>query len=276
MKRKDILYYIAGALVIAGSILLVVSGRLPSFTQREIRGDLAIVTRERDPLTVVSVYDGDTITLADGRNIRYLGINTTEIGETFSEEARVANRDLVLGKVVRLELDEQTTDSYGRTLAFVWVNGTNVNLELIRKGLAHLLYIPPNRKHYDEFLAAQKEAQTQGRGFWSLKEFQVPVRITSFHPDRGYMRLVNISSETVPLGGWTAENDLNQRYTFPAVSLHPGFSLVFNFGKGEDQLDPENPQVYWGLEQAKWDRASASVTIRAANGTLIGFKSAPH
>lgn len=272
MKLKGLFYYVAGVLVIGSSIWLVVTGKVPTYTPRNAPAKTAPAARH--PLTVVDVYDGDTITLANSKRIRYLGINTTEIGELFSEEARKLNRDLVLGKVVRLELDQQKTDSYGRMLAFVWVNRTNVNLELIRRGLAHLMFIPPNQKHYEDFLSAQREAQRAGLGIWASPEFQTPVRITSFHPGRGYLRIVNISSETLHLAGWSAENNRLQKYVFPDVSLSPGYSAVLHFGSGADDPDSRLLKLFWGLDQEIWDWPMPSVTLRDASGKQVAFKSA--
>ncbi|MBW2014138.1 MAG: thermonuclease family protein [Deltaproteobacteria bacterium] len=73
------------------------------------------------------VNDGDTIVLADGRHVRYIGINSPEIdhennkAELFGYEAKKYNKTLVLSKMVRLEFDKETHDRYGRTLAYVFL-----------------------------------------------------------------------------------------------------------------------------------------------------------
>jgi endonuclease YncB( thermonuclease family) len=279
MTRKGIFYYLAGLFVIGASIFLVVTGRAPTYAPKAVSAPPASVRTERSPLTVTDVYDGDTVILADGRSIRYLGINTTEMGETLSEEAGQRNRELVMGKVVRLEMDEDEIDGYGRTLAFVWVGRTHVNLKLVREGLAHLMFIPPNKKHYDEFLEAQREAQREKRGLWGLKEFETPVRITSFHPDRGYLRMVNLRSSLLGLTRWTAENDRGEVFRFPEMALKPGYSLVLDFGEGEDRENPElNPEkkitLYWGLSEKTRSSRNPSVRIRDASGNSVAFKSA--
>ena len=53
--------------------------------------------------------------------MRYLGINTPEIGQPYAEEARAYNEALVAGREVWLETDAQETDQYGRLLAYVWL-----------------------------------------------------------------------------------------------------------------------------------------------------------
>ncbi len=119
------------------------------------------------------VTDGDTITLSDGRRVRYIGINSPETAyknrpaEPFAEQARSFNIRLVEEKRVRLERDKQATDSYGRTLAYVFLkDGTFVNAELIKAGYAYCLYVKPNTRYYPELLEDQRYAMRNANGIW--------------------------------------------------------------------------------------------------------------
>ena len=125
--------------------------------------------------TVVRVVDGDTIhvQLADRvEKIRYIGVNTPEIHhpskgeEPGGREAAEVNRGLVGGRRVRLELDVQTRDRYGRLLAYVWVGDTMVNAELVRLGYAQVMTIPPNVRYQDLFVKLQRQARDAHRGLW--------------------------------------------------------------------------------------------------------------
>ncbi len=115
------------------------------------------------------VIDGDTIELADGEHVRYIGIDTPEMRpvEAWAEAATAANRELVEGRVVRLELDVQERDRYGRLLAYVWAGDVLVNEELVRRGLAQVSTYPPDVRYEQRFLAAQRAARQAGRGLWS-------------------------------------------------------------------------------------------------------------
>lgn len=122
---------------------------------------------------VQRVVDGDTVVLAGGERVRYIGVDTPELHhprkpvEPYAREAKEFNRQLVAGKRVRLELDVQKRDRYGRLLAYVYLeDGTFVNSELLRQGYAQLLTIPPNVQHADLFVQMQKEAREAGRGLW--------------------------------------------------------------------------------------------------------------
>jgi len=124
---------------------------------------------------VVRVVDGDTIyvQLADRvEKIRYIGVNTPEIHhpikgeEAGGREAAAMNRRLVGGRLVRLELDVRSRDRYGRLLAYVWLGDMMVNAELVRRGYAQVMTVPPNVRYQDLFVKLQREARDAGRGLW--------------------------------------------------------------------------------------------------------------
>lgn len=128
-----------------------------------------------DAVRVVRVVDGDTIVVAlGGRDVRVrlIGVDTPEtkhpsVGvQCFGPEASRYLENLVEGKRVRLVYDVDRLDRYGRTLAYVYLGRAFVNLELVRRGYATILTIPPNVAHADEFLAAQRDARGAGRGLW--------------------------------------------------------------------------------------------------------------
>lgn len=123
--------------------------------------------------TVHWVDDGDTIVLDDGAKIRYIGINAPEIAhdnlpaEPFGPEASLFNRKLVLHQAIRLQLDRERTDRFQRVLAYVFLkDGAFVNQELVRSGLAHVLYVSPNIACNALLLKTQQEAMTAGKGMW--------------------------------------------------------------------------------------------------------------
>ena len=124
---------------------------------------------------VVRVVDGDTIHVRLGdrvEKVRYIGVNTPEIHhptrghEPGGDEALRVNEELVSGKRVRLELDVQSRDRYNRLLAYVWVGDVMVNAELVRRGFAQVMTIPPNVRHQGLFLRLERAARTEGRGLW--------------------------------------------------------------------------------------------------------------
>ncbi len=129
---------------------------------------LALEGAERADKTVEYVYDGDTVRTTDGIVVRYIGIDTPEKGEPFYERARLRNVELVGGKVVSLVVcRDEPRDVYGRTLAWVWVDGLFVNGALIGEGLAKPLIIPPcGLERATEIMGLKEEAKRAGLGIW--------------------------------------------------------------------------------------------------------------
>ena len=124
---------------------------------------------------VVRVVDGDTIHVRVGarvEKVRYIGVNTPEVHhprkgeEPGGREAMAVNRTLVEGRTVRLETDVQARDRYGRLLAYVWTGDVMVNAELLRRGFAQVMTVPPNVRHQALFVKLQRDARESGRGLW--------------------------------------------------------------------------------------------------------------
>ncbi|MDQ1336845.1 MAG: micrococcal nuclease [Thermodesulfobacteriota bacterium] len=133
---------------------------------------------------VVRIYDGDTVLLENGIQVRYLGIDTPEIdheggrSDPMAEEAADVNRKLVEGRCVKLEYDQEKVDSHGRRLAYLFLpNGEMVNAMLVRRGLAHVMSIRPNLKYRDLLVGCQREAMAEGVGIWRSLSKGVDIRI---------------------------------------------------------------------------------------------------
>jgi len=118
---------------------------------------------------VIKVIDGDTIVVAGGYKVRYIGINAPEKGEAYYLEAYQANQRLVVGKKVRLEKDISDRDKHGRLLRYVYVDNIFVNAELVRQGYARARSYPPDIKYQSYLEAAEKEAQQERKGIWERK-----------------------------------------------------------------------------------------------------------
>lgn len=128
---------------------------------------------------VARVVDGDTVVLEDGRRVRYIGVNTPELNhpqrgeEPGARAATEQNERLVAGREVRLERDVQQFDRYGRTLAYIYVGQTMVNAEMVRRGYAQVMTIPPNVKHQERLVRLEREARQARRGLWAGPGFGV-------------------------------------------------------------------------------------------------------
>ncbi|HBG81476.1 TPA: hypothetical protein DDW69_01400 [candidate division CPR2 bacterium] len=129
-----------------------------------------------DDVAVKKVVDGDTVILTNDEKVRYIGIDTPETKhpkkeiQCFGKEAAARNKELVEGKKVKLERDISERDKYGRLLRYVYLeDSTFVNLLLVKEGYARASTYPPDIKHQNDFLEAEREARGNNRGLWNAE-----------------------------------------------------------------------------------------------------------
>ncbi len=125
---------------------------------------------------VIRVYDGDTLLLADAggkrRLIRMVGIDAPETsktkgeaGQPFSGRARRHLAGRILDRCV--QFDAYGDDRYGRLLAVIHLEGTNINLEMVRLGLAeHYGGRTPEGFDRRPYRKAETAARRSKRGMW--------------------------------------------------------------------------------------------------------------
>jgi micrococcal nuclease len=125
-----------------------------------------------EPARVARVIDGDTIELADGRKVRYIGVDAPEAGSgedeggCFADEATRRNSQLVLDKDIRMTTGPDDTDAYGRLLRFVWVGDTFINQSLIETGHAYAYDFGNTHEYSEVFAERQNIARDNQLGLW--------------------------------------------------------------------------------------------------------------
>ena len=123
---------------------------------------------------VLRVIDGDTIVVSRGQRVRYIGVDTPEVGDDpqyYGPEAAIFNDQLLAGRKVYLEKDVSEKDRFGRLLRFVYAGGILVNAELVREGYARAKVYPPDTRHAQCFAALEQEAREGKRGIWGKQHF---------------------------------------------------------------------------------------------------------
>jgi endonuclease YncB( thermonuclease family) len=123
---------------------------------------------------IVGITDGDTVTILTVDNwqvkIRLAEIDTPERKQPYGSRSKQALSDLVFGKQVTAKV--VTVDRYGRNVARLYVDGLDVNREMIRLGAA---WVYREYNTDKSLLDIEAEARTAKRGLWALAEAeQVP------------------------------------------------------------------------------------------------------
>lgn len=155
-----------------GSLLLL--ALVAVILLRPWEGDDPVPPRSADAI-VTRVVDGDTFEARIGNaveDVRLIGVDTPETvkpGEPvrcFGPRASGFAHRRLAGQRVRLVFGVERRDAYGRLLAYAYIGHGFVNAELLRRGLARTLAIPPNTRYSARFERLQLRAARAGRGLW--------------------------------------------------------------------------------------------------------------
>jgi len=122
---------------------------------------------------VTRVSDGDTIwvtpKVGPKEKIRMDRIDAPESKQEFGKEATDYLARRIKGKTVNVEW--QKRDQYGRVLGVVWLDGADINLEMVATGNAW------HYSHFDktpEYAAAEKAARAAKTGLWAMPNPEAP------------------------------------------------------------------------------------------------------
>lgn len=121
---------------------------------------------------VVSVYDGDTITVRTDETIkiRINGIDAPELKQPFGQASKQAMSGLVFGKKVTIKPEKK--ELYGRTIARVEVDGRDVSVQMVETGMAW--WYQQYAKRDTELQSAQTKAKSAKLGVWSVPNAIAP------------------------------------------------------------------------------------------------------
>ncbi len=263
---------------------------------------------ETGQVTVTAVVDGDTIDIryANGtvERVRLLGIDTPEVqaentpdefegvpdtaaGERCLREAGQQASDHLTDRLlhenVRLGFDDQADrrGSYGRLLAYVFVDETNVNYRLVEDGYARVY--DTEFSQAPRFYEAEQEAKEGTRGVWrcadggfSETSSGTALTVEAVHADAAgndhenlndeYVVLQNTGETELDMGGWTIRDAAGNAYVVPETfELPPDASLTLYTGSGTDS----GTELYWGTDSAVWNNGGDRLVVRDENGTTV-------
>jgi endonuclease YncB( thermonuclease family) len=237
------------------------------------------------------IIDGDTIeVILDGKpyRLRYIGLDTPEIGMPYSTEATEANRNLVEEQIVELERDISETDQYGRLLRYVYLqDGTLVNAELVESGFALALAYPPDIKYQDLINLSEQSAKENMLGLWapplatatiapeeSVFQILVDPLCSQFNApgndnenkNEEYVCIASNGSGPIDMSAWSMNDQYGWTYLFPAYTLEAGSKVNIRTGCGDDsQLD-----LYWCKDEtAVWNNDGDCVYLSNPEGQVI-------
>jgi micrococcal nuclease len=235
---------------------------------------------------VAEVVDGDTIVVClfggllgatgsgEGEHVRLIGIDAPETGEDFSKQATDALKKLVEGQEVELVFDEEIRDQYGRVLAYLFLeDGSMVNAELLRQGVATLYTVPPNVRFVDALQKAQDEAQAAGAGIWGATA-PSPLSVLKVNYNPPGDDTLDLNEEYIvfqvlvsgSLKGYAVEDETGHRFDFSDHIFRKSESITLRSGKGTNT----GTDLYWGATDAAiWNNDGDTVKLLDPQGHIV-------
>ncbi len=268
MKFKEIL-------LILGLVILT------SFSSFSGYFILAGVHTEDEIFNVTRVIDGDTIDLSNGETVRLLGINAPDKGEYYYHDAKDSLAQLIQGKHVRLESGPEDRDKYNRSLRYVFLDDTLINVEMIKQGNANTFILNEDDEHYLDLMKAQKYAKDSKLGIWNVANMTSCMIISNFHYDAAgnddknlndeYVSFTNTCDVAVNLNGWVVRDSGRTKYTFGKLSIKSNDTLSLFSGDGKDT----SSNLYWKNKKSVWTNSGDILFLWDGNGNLVLSRSYP-
>jgi len=260
------------AVIVCISIL---GGVLVGFSIAHVQKGTNDIDEANNTFYVSRIIDGDTIELSNGERVRLIGINAPEKGQYYAAEATNKLSQLIGYDSITLEKDVSDKDQYNRSLRYVYVGSTFVNLEMVRQGYAIAYPYPPDVKYADEFEEAEQEAQDAQLGMWGGPS-NVSITVLYMHYDAEgndnnnlndeYVIFKNTGSISVNMTDWTVQDNANHLYRFPTFNLSANSIVTLYTGSGTDT----DTKLYWGRAgQAIWNNNGDTLYLRDSNGGLV-------
>lgn len=224
------------------------------------------------------VVDGDTVNLRNRESVRLIGMNTPEMGQPYSSKAKDKLKELIEGKNVMLEKDITDRDQYGRLLRYIWLGDILINLEMVKLGYANSYSYPPDIKHQDQIVAAERKAREGKTGLWAPAETSACVIISYMHADAAgndnynlndeYIIFKNVCSQELNVIDWTVKDEATHIFTFPSFYFASQATITLYSGSGTNTTD----RLYWNRTDERyaiWNNTGDTVYLRDGNGDLV-------
>jgi hypothetical protein len=257
-KKKQIYLLIFLVIVLVGVNYRFVDDLLIKSFEENSGSEFGIVER---------VIDGDTVVI-EGESVRLLGINSPERGENYYEEAKEFLERIVLNKTVELKFGKDKIDRYGRKLAYIFLIGENVNLELVDEGLANFYFPSGKDSYYGEALINWEHCLENGKYLCEKSEEKCIV-LKEFDYRGEVIILENVCARDIGLKNWEIKDEGRKRFVFESFVLEGGEKVKIITGEGIDNQE----KLYWSGKNYVWTNTGDTLFLRDSYEKLVLWES---
>ena len=219
---------------------------------------------------VERIIDGDTIK-ANNISIRLLGINSPERGEEYYDEAKEFLKKEISNEIVKLEFGKDKKDRYGRTLAYIFFNRKNINLELVEEGFANYYFPSGKDAYYKKFNDAWLNCLEENKNLCEKSEdiCSKCVELKAWDFKNQEIVFYNKCGFSCDLTKWEIKDEGRKKFIFPEFALKSGEEVKVIVG---NETNTENA-LFWKKEDYVWTKTGDSLFLRDSKGKLVLWKS---
>ena len=225
---------------------------------------------EKKAVIVERVIDGDTI-VVNRSSLRLLGINTPEKGEIYYKEAKKYLEDLVLNKTVHLEYGKEKVDRYGRILAFLFIENTNINMKIVEEGFGNFYFPSGKDQYYNNFLEAWKSCIKDKNNLCekSVDLCSSCIELVKIGVKKQEAVFTNVCNSNCNLTSWKIKDEGRKNFIFPEFILDPQSRVTIRIGEGQNT----ETTLFWSGEDYVWTKTGDTLFLRDSLGKLVLWKS---
>lgn len=213
---------------------------------------------------IIRIIDGDTIELSNGEKVRLIGINAPEKGKRYFDEAK-NYLEMLVGEKISLEYENGIRDPYGRLLAYVFWNKRNINVEIVKNGLAHTYKINEISKYKKELLDAENYAIERGIGIWKRSNYSSCIKVNFYYMDNEKLIIKNICNFSINLNKWYIEDESHNVLYIKNFNITPNKEVIICI-RSFDDCDYILESKY-----NIFDKKSDKIFLRDENGLLVFY-----
>ena len=254
---------------VASYLLIFLSVILFSVNYPFLDGTITDFLANDETVFVSRIVDGDTV-IGNNESIRLLGINTPEKKEKYYSEAKEFLEKRILNKTVQLKFGKERKDLYNRTLAYIFLDNKNINLEIVENGFANYYFPSGEDSYYENFQEAWNECLEREINLCEksdnicsqcieLKDFNVKSQEIIFH---------NKCSLQCDLTNWEIKDEGRKKFIFPKFILGGNKEFSVKVGNGTNTKDI----LFWRGETYVWTRTGDTLFLRDSEGKLVLWK----
>ncbi len=250
-------------------LLIFLSVILFSVNYPFLDGTITDFLANDETVFVSRIVDGDTV-IGNNESIRLLGINTPEKKEKYYSEAKEFLEKRILNKTVQLKFGKERKDLYNRTLAYIFLDNKNINLEIVENGLANYYFPFEKDIYYTEFQKAWNKCLQNEKNLCEKSKDICSNCITLKEFDYKKEKIIfqNKCSFQCDLTNWEIKDEGRKKFIFPEFILDGNMEIAIHVGDGKNGKS----DLFWTGETYVWTKTGDTLFLRDSEGKLILWK----